>query len=37
MTKARALIVDDEEDICDLVSITLGRMDIESSTAGSIG
>jgi len=37
MTKARALIVDDEEDICDLISITLGRMDIESSTAGSIG
>jgi two-component system response regulator PilR (NtrC family) len=37
MTKARALIVDDEEDICDLVSITLRRMDIESSTAGSIG
>jgi two-component system response regulator PilR (NtrC family) len=37
MTKARALIVDDEVDICDLVGITLGRMNIESRAAASIG
>ncbi len=30
----RALIVDDEPDIRDLLSITLGRMDIEVATAG---
>jgi two-component system response regulator PilR (NtrC family) len=37
MSKARALIVDDEDDICDLVSITLRRMNIESRAATSIG
>lgn len=37
MIKARALIVDDEDDICDLLSITLRRMGIESRTAGSVG
>lgn len=30
------LIVDDEPDICELVALTLQRMDIESRTAGSL-
>jgi two-component system response regulator PilR (NtrC family) len=34
MHKPRALVVDDEPDIRDLLSITLGRMDIEVETAG---
>jgi two-component system, NtrC family, response regulator PilR len=37
MSKARALIVDDEADIRDLVGITLARMDIEARTAATIG
>jgi len=32
--RPRALVVDDEPDIRDLLSITLGRMDIEVETAG---
>ncbi len=31
-----ALVVDDEPDICELIQITLLRMDIDSHTAGSI-
>ena len=34
MHKPRALVVDDEPDIRDLLSITLGRMEIEVETAG---
>ena len=34
MHKPRALVVDDEPDIRDLLSITLGRMDIAVVTAG---
>jgi two-component system response regulator PilR (NtrC family) len=37
MSNARALIVDDEPDICDLISITLARMDIDAHTAATIG
>ena len=37
MTKPHALIVDDEADIRDLVSITLNRMDITALAAGTIG
>ncbi|MBK1721001.1 sigma-54-dependent transcriptional regulator [Thiocystis violacea] len=33
MHKAQALVVDDEADILDLIKITLGRMDIQASTA----
>lgn len=33
MTKAQALVVDDESDILDLLKITLGRMDIRALTA----
>ncbi|MBK1644294.1 sigma-54-dependent Fis family transcriptional regulator [Thiocapsa imhoffii] len=36
MTKARALVVDDERDILDLLSMTLGRMDIQVSTADNL-
>ena len=36
MTKALALVVDDEPDICELLSLTLGRMDIETVTAADI-
>ncbi len=31
MTKPRALIVDDEPDLCELLSLTLARMGVESS------
>jgi two-component system response regulator PilR (NtrC family) len=34
--KPRALVVDDEPDIRELLSITLGRMDIEVETAGDL-
>ena len=37
MSKPNALIVDDEADIRDLVSITLARMDIDALTAATIG
>ncbi len=36
MTKAHALIVDDELDILDLIKITLGRMGIAARTAASV-
>ena len=29
----RALVIDDEPDICELLSLTLGRMDIDAETA----
>jgi two-component system response regulator PilR (NtrC family) len=37
MTKAQALVVDDEADILDLFKITLGRMDIQAVSAMSLG
>ena len=36
MTTSRALIVDDEPDIRELLSITLGRMGLETDTAANI-
>lgn len=36
MNKPLALVVDDEPDICELLSLTLGRMDIETVTAGDV-
>jgi two-component system response regulator PilR (NtrC family) len=37
MRTRRALVVDDEPDIRELLAITLGRMGIEVATAGDIG
>jgi two-component system response regulator PilR (NtrC family) len=37
MTQPLALVIDDEPDICELLKLTLGRMDIECETAGDIG
>ena len=36
MTNPLALVVDDEPDICELLSLTLGRMNIETVTAGDV-
>ncbi len=33
MGQPRALVIDDEPDICELLSLTLGRMDIDAETA----
>ena len=33
MTKPLALVIDDEPDICELLTLTLGRMDIETESA----
>ena len=35
MSKARALVVDDEPDISELIALTLERMDIDADQAGS--
>ena len=37
MTKPRALVVDDEPDIRELLGITLERMNLEVTTAETIG
>jgi two-component system response regulator PilR (NtrC family) len=37
MAKHRALIVDDEPDICELLAITLARMDIDCTAAADVG
>jgi len=37
ITKPRALIVDDEPDICELLAITLERMEINADTCGDVG
>ena len=37
MTRATALIVDDEPDILELVSITCARLGVVAATAGSLG
>lgn len=36
MSKPIALIIDDEPDICELLGITLSRMDIDSRAAGDV-
>jgi two-component system response regulator PilR (NtrC family) len=36
MTKPLALVVDDEPDICELLTLTLGRMDIRTETAADV-
>jgi two-component system response regulator PilR (NtrC family) len=36
MNQARALVIDDEPDICELLSLTLGRMDIQAETAEDV-
>jgi two-component system response regulator PilR (NtrC family) len=37
MSQARALVIDDEPDICELLTMTLGRMDIEAESAADVG
>ena len=37
MTEHRALIVDDEADICELLEITLGRMGLATRAVGTLG
>ncbi len=37
MTRPLALVVDDEPDICELLAMTLGRMNIDTETAGDVG
>ena len=36
MSKPLALIIDDEPDICELLGLTLGRMDIETESAADV-
>ena len=36
MGKPQALVIDDEPDICELLSLTLGRMGIETAVAGNV-
>ena len=35
-TDVQALVVDDEPDICELLAMTLNRMDIATETAGDV-
>ncbi len=37
MTKPLALVIDDEPDICELLALTLGRMDIQTESAQDMG
>jgi two-component system response regulator PilR (NtrC family) len=37
MRQPLALVIDDEPDICELLSLTLGRMDIETESASDVG
>lgn len=37
MSRPLALVIDDEPDICELLSLTLGRMDIETESAANVG
>ena len=37
MGQPRALVIDDEPDICELLSLTLGRMQIDTQSAGNVG
>ena len=36
MNQPLALVIDDEPDICELLTLTLGRMDIETRTAADV-
>ena len=36
MKQALALVIDDEPDICELLTLTLGRMDILTMTAADV-
>jgi two-component system response regulator PilR (NtrC family) len=36
MTQLKALIIDDEPDICELLELTLQRMDIDTESAGTV-
>lgn len=36
MSQPIALVIDDEPDICELLTLTLGRMDIGTETAGDV-
>ena len=36
MGQAQALIIDDEPDICELLAVTLGRMNIATESAGDV-
>ena len=36
MTKPLALVIDDEPDICELLTLTLGRMNVPTKTAGDV-
>ncbi|MGI9201574.1 MAG: sigma-54-dependent transcriptional regulator [Woeseiaceae bacterium] len=36
MNKHQALVVDDEPDICELLTLTLGRMDIQAESAADL-
>ena len=36
MQRAKALVVDDEPDICELICLTLERMDIDAERAGNV-
>jgi two-component system, NtrC family, response regulator PilR len=36
MSKPQALVIDDEPDICELLSLTLGRMGIATDVAGDV-
>ncbi len=36
MSQARALVIDDEPDICELLTMTLGRMGIEAESAADV-
>ena len=37
MSKQTALVIDDERDIRELLTITLGRMNLDVVTVGSVG
>jgi len=37
MAQPLALVIDDEPDICELLTLTLGRMDIRTDTAADVG
>ena len=36
MSRPLALVIDDEPDICELLTLTLGRMEIETETAEDV-
>ncbi|MEM7504779.1 MAG: sigma-54 dependent transcriptional regulator [Pseudomonadota bacterium] len=36
MSKPRALVIDDEPDICELLTLTLGRMQIDTCAGGDV-